>query len=235
MEFLEEKIFDREQYDTYIRRIHYDDRDAVMYEKMLHFLFPYIVEERGIEDKEGLMEEYIHWNGQLIEKCLYHLPHDIPYINICRAYQSVVFLFAGNIKEGMEQLRRIGTENFQYDGKAPKSIMTQDGKVYKPVSKLFLLYNYAKVLKQKGMQGELEAFQKEYPYAFTIYGDEEHREHDLFYKEQMGQYKDVIFYPVYQRVYKIGRGPQVFLFIMTQQSLCLFHRCLNNLKLSIMD
>ena len=55
MEFLEEKIFDREQYDTYIRRIHYDDRDAVMYEKMLHFLFPYIVEERGIEDKEGLM------------------------------------------------------------------------------------------------------------------------------------------------------------------------------------
>ena len=31
MEFLEEKIFDREQYDTYIRRIHYDDRDAVMF------------------------------------------------------------------------------------------------------------------------------------------------------------------------------------------------------------
>ena len=26
MKFLEEKIFDREQYDTYIRRIHYDDR-----------------------------------------------------------------------------------------------------------------------------------------------------------------------------------------------------------------
>lgn len=25
MEFLEEKIFDREQYDIYIRRIHYDD------------------------------------------------------------------------------------------------------------------------------------------------------------------------------------------------------------------
>ena len=40
--------------------------------------------------------------------------------------------------------------------------------------------------------------------------EEKHREHDLFYKEQMGQYKDVIFYPVYQRVYKIGRGPQDF-------------------------
>ena len=39
MDFLEEKVFDREQYDTYIRRIHYDDRDAVMYEKMIH-LFP---------------------------------------------------------------------------------------------------------------------------------------------------------------------------------------------------
>lgn len=37
MDFLEEKVFDREQYDTYIRRIHYDDRDAVMYEKMIHF------------------------------------------------------------------------------------------------------------------------------------------------------------------------------------------------------
>ena len=35
MEFLEEKIFEREQYDTYIRRIHYDDRDAVMYELSL--------------------------------------------------------------------------------------------------------------------------------------------------------------------------------------------------------
>lgn len=53
MDFLEEKVFDREQYDTYIRRIHYEDRDAVMYEKMLHFLFPYIVEERGIGRSRG--------------------------------------------------------------------------------------------------------------------------------------------------------------------------------------
>ena len=55
MDFLEEKVFDREQYDTYIRRIHYDDRDAVMYEKMIHFFFPYIVEERGIEDRVGII------------------------------------------------------------------------------------------------------------------------------------------------------------------------------------
>ena len=160
MDFLEEKVFDREQYDTYIRRIHYDDRDAVMYEKMLHFLFPYIVEERGIEDRVGLMEEYIHWNEQLIEKCLYHLPHDVPYINICRAYQSVVLLLAGKLEEGIEQLRKIGTENFQY--------------------------------------------------AFTVYGDEGHTEHDLFYRQQVEQYEEVLFYPIYQRVYKAGRGPQDF-------------------------
>lgn len=210
MEFLEEKVFDRQQYDTYIRRIHYDDRDAVMYEKMLHFLFSYIVEECGIEDREGLMEEYIHWNEQLIQKCLHHLPHDIPYVNICRAYQSVVLLLAGKLEEGVEQLRQIGTENFQYDGKAPKTIMTQSGQVYKPMSKLFLLYNYAKIFEQKGMQKELESFQKEFPHAFTVYGDEKHAEHDLFYKEQVEQYKNVLFYPVYQRVYKVRRGPQDF-------------------------
>ncbi|MFR8999635.1 MAG: hypothetical protein ACLVIY_03525 [Anaerobutyricum soehngenii] len=38
-----------------------------------------------------------------------------------------MLLLAGKLEEGMEQLRKIGTENFQYDGKAPKVIMTQDG------------------------------------------------------------------------------------------------------------
>ena len=66
MEFLEEKIFDREQYDTYIRRIHYDDRDAVMYEKMLHFLFPYIVEERGIEYTKVSEINFDYENGYVI-------------------------------------------------------------------------------------------------------------------------------------------------------------------------
>ena len=102
MEFLEEKIFDREQYDTYIRRIHYDDRDAVMYEKMLHFLFPYIVEERGIEDKEGLMEEYIHHTENSLFQSflaapfplLYFLrkeiqPTDMPGRYLCTGYHEV--------------------------------------------------------------------------------------------------------------------------------------------------
>ena len=98
------------------------------------------------------MEEYIHWNEQLIEKCLYHLPHDVPYINICRAYQSVVLLLAGKLEEGIEQLRKIGTENFQYDGKAPKVIMTQDGTIYKPVSKLFFVLILIQV-QVKGVKG----------------------------------------------------------------------------------
>ena len=105
---------------------------------------------------------------------------------------------------------RMGTENFQYDGKAPKVIMTQDGTIYKPVSKLFLLYNYAKVLKKKGDFEGLEAFKKEFPHAFTVYGDEGHTEHDLFYRQQVEQYEEVLFYPIYQRVYKAGRGPQDF-------------------------
>jgi ribonuclease J len=41
-----------------------------MYEKMLHFLFPYIVEERGIEDKEGLMEEARHVVEDAITDCM---------------------------------------------------------------------------------------------------------------------------------------------------------------------
>ena len=88
--------------------------------------------------------------------------------------------------------------------------MTQDGTIYKPVSKLFLLYNYAKVLKKKGDFEGLEAFKKEFPHAFTVYGDEGHTEHDLFYKQQVEQYEEVLFYPIYQRVYKAGRGPQDF-------------------------
>lgn len=88
--------------------------------------------------------------------------------------------------------------------------MTQDGTIYKPVSKLFLLYNYAKVLKKKGDFEGLEAFKKEFPHAFTVYGDEEYTEHDLFYRQQVEQYEDVLFYPIYQRVYKAGRGPQDF-------------------------
>ncbi len=43
-----------------------------------------------------------------------------------------------------------------------------------------------------------------------FYGDEGHTEHDLFYRQQVEQYEEVLFYPIYQRVYKAGRGPQDF-------------------------
>lgn len=76
--------------------------------------------------------------------------------------QSVVLLLAGKLEEGIEQLRKIGTENFQYDGKAPKVIMTQDGTIYKPVSKLFLLYNYAKVLKKREILKALKLSRKNF-------------------------------------------------------------------------
>ena len=210
LDFLQEKEFDREKYDMYLRRIHYDDRDATMYDQMLHFLFPYIVSFDQIEDRQGLMEEYSHWNSQLIDKCLYHIPHDLPYVNICRAYQSFVCLMAGELEEGMEQLSLIGEENFQYDGKAPKIIMTQDGRRYEPISKLFLLYNYAKVLHALGWKEEEEAFRQKYVHAFTRYQDSEHKEHDAFYQKQMEEYKDMLFYPIYQRVYKMKGGPADF-------------------------
>lgn len=210
MSFLEENNFCREKYDTCLKRIHYDDRDTVMYENMLRFLFSYIVDPGSIEDREGIMKEYTFWNEQLIDKCLYHLPHDLPYRNICRAYQSVVCLLAGKLEEGISQLQKMGNDAFSYDGKAPKIIMIQDGKRYEPMSKLFLLYNYAKAFRYLGMEQEEKELCSTFPHAFTLYGDEEHEEHDQFFHQQMEEYKDVIFYPVYQRVYKMRGGPADF-------------------------
>lgn len=219
MEFLEEKEFDRDQYDTYLRRIHYDSRDSVNYENMLRFLFSYIVSPRSLIDREGLLEEYIHWSGQLIDKAYCHLPHDLPYRNICRACQSFVFLLTGQIEEGLSSLCAIGPDNFCYDGKAPKSVMTQDGHIYRPVSKLFLLYNYAKALSYLGLTKEEEEFRAAYPHAFTVYGDEEHSEHDAFYVWQMEQEADSLFYPVYSRVYKLRGGPADF-FVYCEADKC---------------
>lgn len=206
VEFLQEKNFRREEYDTYIRRIHYDDRDAVMYEKMLYFLFAYVTDPDSLLDRAGVLEEYMHWNAQRMDKCFYHMPHDLPYLNICRAYQSVAALFAGDFAEGLSQLRAIGKDNFAYDGRAPKIIMTQDGHRYEPVSKLFLLYNYAKAFRAFGLFKEEQQLREDFLHAFTVYGDEEHREHDAFYKEQMERFSDRIFYPVFERVYPLKGG-----------------------------
>ena len=146
--FTEEKNFDREGYDTCLRRLNYDDRDVVMYENMLAFLWEYAVRPGCLADYRGLLSEYSRWNMQMIRKCYYHLPHDLPYANIRRAYESVIHLLDGKIEEGLLQLEAIGTENFHYDGRAPKLLMTKNGKRFVPVSKLYLLYNYYKVLKR---------------------------------------------------------------------------------------
>lgn len=200
MDFKREEIFDGEQYETYLRRIHYDDRDTVMYENMLRFLWEYVIRTREIEDYRGILEEYTCWNLQMIDKCLYH-PHDLPYANIRRAYQSVVDLLAGKVEEGLSQLAMIGADSFSYDGKAPKLLMTEYGKRYQPVSKLFLLYNYDKVLRRIDRK-KAEDFRNTYPFAFREFADGKHEEHDHFLCSQTAEYSDCIFYPVFEKVYK---------------------------------
>ena len=207
--FLEEKGFDRDGYDTCLRRLHYDDRDVVMYENMLAFLWEYVVQPGCLEDYEGLLEEYSRWNRQMIDKCFYHLPHDLPYANIRRAYESVVQLLLGRLEEGMEQFDAIGETNFQYDGRAPKLLMTKHGKRFVPVSKLFLLYNYHKVLARIDKE-RAKAFREKYSFAFTVFGDEEHAEHDRFLHEQLTVHADCIFYPFFERIYKMPWTPPDF-------------------------
>lgn len=207
--FAEEKNFDRKKYEACLRRLRYDDRDVNMYEGMLDFLWPYVVSPGSLSDERGLLAEYTKWNMQMIEKCYYHLPHDLPYANIRRAYQSIVHLRDGNLDAGLAVLDAIGQESFQYDGKAPKLLMMKNGKRFQPVSKLFLLYNYEKVLRK--IEGaKADAFRKKYAFAFTIFADGEHEEHDQFLKMQLEQNKDCIFYPVFERIYKIPWGPADF-------------------------
>lgn len=207
--FTEEKNFDREGYDTCLRRLNYDDRDVVMYENMLAFLWEYAVRPGCLADYRGLLSEYSRWNMQMIRKCYYHLPHDLPYANIRRAYESVIHLLDGKIEEGLLQLEAIGIENFHYDGRAPKLLMTKNGKRFVPVSKLFLLYNYYKVLKRMDEE-QAERFKGKYSFAFTDFGDGEHEEHDRFLHEQLDVYEDCIFYPVFERIYKMPWCPADF-------------------------
>lgn len=209
-EFFEENGFNRDQYEAYLRRIHYDDRDAANYENMLKFLWEYVVRPDSVEDREGLLEEYGHWNMQLVEKCFYRVPFLVPYANIRRAYQSFVHLLDGRIPEGLKQLYTIGEEVFSTDGKAPRMMMNQKGTVYYPTSKLFLLYNYDKVMARLGMVTEREEFRQRFAHAFTIYGDEAHEDHDAFLRMQLEDAKDLIYYPVYERIYKLPWGPKDF-------------------------
>ena len=209
-EFLNDPGFDKKTYDQYITRIHYDNRDAANYENMLQFLWGYIIRQDGPEDRNGLLEEYTHWNAQLTTKCYYHMPHDLPYANLRRAYQSVVLLLLGEWEEGLSELDEIGAEAFSHDGMAPKVCMTGDGKVYRPMSRLFLVYNYARFFQSRGLLTELDELKEKFPFAFREFNDVEHEEHDAFLHSQMDPEIEGIVYPVFDRIYKLRSGPAEF-------------------------
>ena len=200
---------DRELYESHLRRLRYDDRDCVMYQNMLDFLWPYVTGKIVIEEQDLIYEEYTRWNMQMIRKVLYH-DHDLPYANIRRCYQSILELIRHKPEDGLEQLKAIGRESFSYDGKAAKLRMDARGRVYRPMSKLFVIYNYAKYYQKHGMEEELAGLKESYPYAFTSFGDQEHAEHDRYLIEQMEILADKIIYPVEERCYKIPWGPKDF-------------------------
>lgn len=198
-----------EIYETNIRRLRYDDRDAIMYQNMLDHLWSYVVGKKRIEDQSLIYEEYTRWNLQMIDKVLYH-PHDLPYANIRRCYQSILELIRQDPQAGLAQLTLIGKESFSYDGKPAKLRMDARGNVFRPMSKLFVIYNFAKYYQAHGMQEELQAVKEEYSYAFTSFQDGEHNSHDQYLTEQMEIFHDRIIYPVEEKVYKIPWGPKDF-------------------------
>ena len=212
---------EKERYETLLRRIGYDDRDFIMYQDMLDFLWPYIIGDKWTSDLKLICEEYSHWNMQMIEKVLYH-DHDIPYANIRRCYQTIVELIRHDPEAGRKQLEDIGTESFSYDGIAPKVRMDARGRVFRPMSKLFLIYNFAKYYQKHGMEGELKQLKDTYPYAFKRFDDEEHRSHDQFLSEQMEDLSDRLIYPIDEKVYKIPWGPRDFFLFYDENSFISF-------------
>ncbi len=200
---------ERDQYQSHIRRLKYDDRDYVMYKNMLDFLWEYVVGHKNFEDMELIYEEYSKWNMAIIDKVLYH-DHDLANANIRRCYQSILELVRNRPEAALEQIRLIGKESFSYDGKPPKIRMDARGRVFRPMSKLFVLYNIAKYYKYHGRIEEMKAFMKEYPYAFTIFDDEDHKSHDQYYREQFEVLCQKIIYPIDEKVYKIPWGPKDF-------------------------
>ncbi len=222
MKEITEMLNDREKdaYATNLRRLSYDDGDYVMYKNMLDFLWPFVIGEKEAEDKEPFCREFTRWNMGLVEKTLYH-EHDIPYAQIRRCYQTIADLAAGDPAAGRKQLEIIGTDNFSTDGLAPKLRMDNRGRVFRPMSKLFIIYNFAKYYLKHDMAVELEELKMAYPYAFTVFDDEEHKSHDQFYKEQMEDSSDRIYYPISERVYKIPWGPKTFYLFTDEKSFIL--------------
>lgn len=202
-------LSDREMYESHLRRLKYDDRDYVMYENMLNFLWDFIVGRKTFSQMDLIYDEYTKWNKQMITRVLYH-DHDCAEANIRRCYQSILELIRHNPVAGIEELKAIGTEPFSYDGKAPKIRMDARGRIFRPMSKLFVLYNYAKYFMKHDMIEELKDLKQTYPYAFTSFGDADHQAHDRYLEEHMDILKDKIVFPIEEKVYKIPWGPKDF-------------------------
>ncbi len=208
-----ESVFATEQYRTLVRRIRYDDGDAANYENMLRFLTVYLDKPGSGEDYQEILEEYIHWNGQLMDRCFYHMPHDRPYADLCLARQSVVELLAGDPGQALDTLTRLDQTYFSSDGLAPRIHRTQDGTIYRPCSRLFLVYNLAKAFSYLAdVQGE-DRVRDLCPYAFETFGDGDHDFHDQEYDRMMKDWSDRVFYPVFDRIYRLpALGSQCFLY-----------------------
>ena len=206
-------IIDSERYRTLVRRIRYDDGDAANYENMLRFLTLYLGQAGEREDYDEIVEEYLHWNGQLMDHCYNHMPHDRPYADLCLARQAVVELLGGDPWQGLDSLSLLDKVYFDSDGLAPKLHRTQDGTVYRPGSRLFLVYNFAKAFRFLADGEGEDRVRKLSPYAFKQFGDELHEAHDKELDQMMNLWSDRIFYPVFDRVYRTGRrGRECFLY-----------------------
>lgn len=210
-------LADLEAYETHIRRLKYDDRDCIMYENMLHFLWDFVIGKKQYDPMEEIYEEYSRWNHQMITKVLYQ-DHALPYANIQRCYQSIIELLRHDPKTGRASIDEIGRESFSYDGLAPKIRMDASGRIFRPMSKLFVLYNYAKYYKKHHLEAELESLKEDYSFAFTCFEDGKHDAHDHYLEEQMEALSDKIIYPIEEKVYKIPWGPKDFYLYFDENS-----------------
>ena len=208
-----ESVFDSKQYRTLVKRIGYDKGDAANYENMLRFLTAYLEKAGESDDYEEILEELIHWNGQLMDRCVCHMPHDRPYADLCLFRQSVAELLGGDPRQGLKTLARLDKRYFATDGRAPRLHMTQDGTVWQPCSRLFPVYNLAKAFRA-AQDGEGEDLLRQLsPYAFQVFGDGEHELHDKEYERMMNLWSDRIFYPVFDRIYRVlAVGSECFLY-----------------------
>ena len=207
----------KEQYSTHLRRLGYDDGDYIMVKNMLDFLWDFITGKIQVEDTDPFCREYIRWSNHMLDKVLFH-EHDQPYADICRCYQTVVCLAGHDPDEGYRILGSIRSDTFSSDGLAPKLRMDNRGRVFRPMSRLFILYNFAKYYQKHGMTAELERLKSSYEYAFTEFDDEEHKAHDQYLKEQLDDLSDRLIYPVSERVYKTPWGPREFYLFSDENS-----------------